>query len=266
MKKFFLQLIIFSGVFFLMWWGLSRIPWVDKFHIQKFTKERQEDLAELVLDLHRMDKEEITDTAILGPVMSIRDVVCRANYIDTSAVRVHVFKDKMINAFALPGGHIVVNTELIKYCDNPEMLAGVMAHEMAHIELDHVSRKLAREIGLSTIIAVSGGGDNVGVLKQVLYTLSSRGFDRKLETEADDQAVLYMQNAKADPHQLAMFLKKLSTTSPDFPEALQWMSTHPDTKERVANIHKRSGAILSQAPLLDSTNWENLKTAADDVE
>src|SRR5690606_9435652 len=159
----------------------------------------------------------------------------------------------------LPGGHLVVNSELIAYCDNPEMLAGVMAHEIAHIELDHVSRKLAREIGLSTIVALSGGGNNAGLLKQVLYTLSSRGFDRKLEAEADEHAVLYMQNAKSDPRQLAMFLKKLSAISPDLPEALQWINTHPDTKERVADIFKRSGNVSQQQPLLDTANWNDLK-------
>lgn len=261
MKKFLLQLVIFAGVFFLVWWGLSQVPWVEKFQIQKFTDDKQEQLSELVLKLHKLEKEEITDPEVLEGVLKIRDAICEANYIDTSEVMIHVFEDEVINAFALPGGHIIVNTELIKYCDNPEMLAGVMAHEMAHVELDHVSRKLAREIGVSTLIAVTGGAEHAGVIKEVLRTMSSRGFDRDLEREADERAVLYLQNTGADTRQLAMFLKKLSGTHGQLPEALQWVSTHPDTKERVNNILTVAGSISQTAPVLDSNEWENLVIA-----
>lgn len=55
------------------------------------------------------------------------------------------------------------------------MLAGVMAHEMAHVQLQHISRKLAREIGVSTLIMLTWGGEHLGALKEVLHTLSSRG-------------------------------------------------------------------------------------------
>lgn len=261
MKKFLLQLVIFAGVFFLLWWGLSKVPWVEKFHIQKFTKDRQEDLSELVLKLHKMDKNELTNPETLSPILSIRDAICQANYIDTSEIKIHVFEDELINAFALPGGHIIVNTALITHCDNPEMLAGVMAHEMAHVELDHVSRKLAREIGISTLVAITGGAEHVAVLKEVLHTLSSRGFDRDLEREADEHAVVYMQNANADARQLAMFLKKLSAAYPDLPDALQWISTHPDTKERVNNILTVSGGARQTVPILDSNEWEQLQAA-----
>ena len=261
MKKFFLQLVIFAGVFFLLWWGLSRVPWVEKLHIQKFTKERQEDLSELVLKLHKMDKKEVSDSQTINAVLSIRNAICKANYIDTSEIKIHVFEDELINAFALPGGHIIVNTALITYCDNPDMLAGVMAHEMAHVELDHVSRKLAREIGISTLVAVTGGAEHIGVLKEILHTLSSRGFDRDLEREADANAVVYMQNANADARQLAMFLKKLSATYPDAPGGFQWISTHPDTKERVNNILAISAAAQNTTPILDSTEWGQLQSS-----
>lgn len=263
--KFVLQFTVLVAVFFLMWFGLSRIKWMDTFHIQEFTKKKQEQLAELVLKMHRLEKKEVNNPEVLNYVNRIKEVICSENYIDTATIVIHVFEDKVINAFALPGGHIVVNTELINYSDNVDMLAGVMAHEIAHVELQHVSRKLSREIGLSALLVATGGGEHLGTVKQVLYTLSSRGFDRDMEREADDRAVTYMANAKADPRQLAFFLKKMDKADEDLPEALQWISTHPGTKERVETILKKSASSTPADSILNTADWYRLKELVQNI-
>lgn len=265
MAKFFLQLLIFAAIFFMMWFGLSRIPWVDKFHIREFSKEKQEQLSELVLKLHKMEKKEVKNAEVLQYVNRIKETICHENYIDTSLIQVHVFEDEMINAFALPGGHIVVNTELINYCDNPDMLAGVMAHEIAHVELNHVSRKLTREIGVSTLLVLTGGAEHMGTIKEILYTLSARGFDRDMEREADDKAVLYMRKAKGDPQQLAYFLKKMSGQHSDLPEALQWISTHPAADERVESILNKTTVAPVQDSILNTADWTRLKGLVEEI-
>lgn len=259
MKKFLGQLLLFAIAFLGIWWGLSLIPWREKLSIKSSAKEWQEDLAEMILDLHRANRKELSDSAFLKPIFAISDELCRANHLDTANIRLHVFEDGQVNAFALPGGHLVIHSELIAYCDNPEMLAGVMAHEIAHLELDHVSQKLIKEIGLNTLVALSGGAQNAGLLKQVLYTLSSRGFDRKMEAEADRLAVRYMRNANLDSRQLAFFLQKLSDRSPDLPEALQWISTHPDLENRVTEILKQSDELFLPQTLIDEDSWNKIK-------
>lgn len=63
-----------------------------------------------MIKIHKLEKAEVYDAEILDAMDNIRNVICRTNDIDTADVTLHVFDDKMINAFAPPGGHIVVNT------------------------------------------------------------------------------------------------------------------------------------------------------------
>lgn len=265
MLKSLLQFIIFAGIFFSSWFALSRVDWMDRFKIQKIAKEKQEQIAEWVLDLKRANKKTIEDEEVLQYINHIKTVLCEENYVDTSVIKVHVFEDPVINAFALPGGHIVLNTGLINFSDNPDMLAGVLAHEIAHVELDHVSRKLSREIGISTLIALTGGTEHMTVLKEILRTLSSRSFDRDMEREADKRAVIFMRNANGDYRQLAFFLKKISKKYGDMPEAFQWASTHPATDERVETILTNTGSVDSNYNILNAQDWACLKERTKDL-
>lgn len=254
-----LQILIFAAIFLLMWFGLSKVPWIDIFDIDTFNKEKQEQLSELVLKMHRQDKKEIKKEDAVAIINDIKSLLCAANGIDTADITLHLFEDEIINAFALPGGHIVVNTGLINLCDNPDMLAGVMAHEIAHIELQHVSRKLAREIGLSSLMVLTGGADNLVLLQEVLYTLSSRGFDRSMEAEADAHAVLYLQAANIDPKQLAHFLNKLSRKDEELPDVLRWLSTHPGADERVKEILNTSGSNKGYQQVVTDSTWQHFR-------
>src|SRR5690606_30860453 len=97
------QLLILVVVFLLSWWGLSHVPWVKKFKIDQFTKERREQLSNLLLEMHRMDKTEIEDDSIVQPVIDLKGKLCKAKRINGN-IRIHIFQDDQVNAFALPGG------------------------------------------------------------------------------------------------------------------------------------------------------------------
>lgn len=264
--KIVIQLLIFCGVFFLMWFGLSKVPWVDVFNIDTFTKDKQEELSKLVLKMHRQDKDEIKDSGVVAIANRIEYAICDANNIDTADITVHIFEDEIVNAFALPGGHIVINTGLIELCDNPDMLAGVMSHEIAHLQLEHVSQKLAREIGMSSLMVLTGGAENLVLVKEVLYVLSSRSFDRDMEAEADAHAVLYMQAAKIDPRHLAGFLHKMSRKNDELPRALQWLSTHPGADRRIKDILNAAGNTADYKQVITDSTWNSFRKATLDEE
>ena len=82
----------------------------------------------------------------------------------------------MPNAFALPGGHLVLYTGLINASDNFEEVTGVIGHELAHIELNHVMKRLVREIGLSALISMTTGESNPQVVLETAKLLSSSAF------------------------------------------------------------------------------------------
>src|SRR5690606_16362584 len=108
-------------------------------------------------------------------------------------------RNSQINAFALPGNHIVFYTGLLEYAENAEEVAGVMAHEIGHLEKNHVMKKLVKEIGLEMLFAMIGGDAGFEILKQTGKTLSSSAFDRANETEADNYAVETLALADVDP-------------------------------------------------------------------
>lgn len=264
MKKPFIQFILFTGIFLFMWLGLSQIHWVELMNIRKVTEKQKEKLTRLILDLHKKEKQEVESSVIVNTITDIKNKICKANNIQVADITIHVFRDEVINAFALPGGHIIINSGLINNCDNPDMLAGVISHEIAHIQLDHITGKLTRELGLSTIIMATGT-DNLSILKEVLHTLTSRGFDREAEREADIAAVEYMINTKADVKQLALFLRKISDNQLDMSDRLEWISTHPDTGERIGIILSAVDEKHQVKPIITKKQWVALKNECDSL-
>lgn len=253
-----LSITLFAGSFLLIWFGLSQVEWVKTLKIEEKVTKNEQKLANLILKLHRQDKTEYTDRAILKPLNTIKKKICDANSIDHDNIKIYVFEDDIMNAFALPGGNIVINSALLKECDNPDMFAGVLSHEIAHVELSHVSKKLAKEIGLATIAGATGAG-NGAVIREILYTLTSKSYDRDIEREADAQAVVYLKATKADVKEFANMMQKFAEKTADMPTPFEWISTHPDSRERAQTILSEADSNAKTKPLVDAVTWQKLR-------
>ncbi|WP_179381269.1 M48 family metallopeptidase [Jannaschia marina] len=142
------------------------------------------------------------------------------------------------NAFALPGGTVVITDALAKMLeDDPDALAGVLAHELAHVTEDHGLKALYRSIALYVVIALLAG-DTGPILDEILLEgnvlLSLQG-SRDAERDADAKAVPLMQAAGFDPEGLARFFDRLQGIMGD---GGGWSSTHPGSGERAARIRE----------------------------
>jgi len=244
MKKILLQLIIVIGLFFGTWLILSQVNWMKLFRIEKITKTTEEKLGDLFWEIYK-DKE-IKDSVVTNPVDSILSRICSANKIDKSTIQLH----------------IVVNKGLILDAQDEGELAGVMGHELAHLQEKHVMKKLVKEVGLSVLISVTTGGGG-GEVAEIARMLSSSAYDRKLEKEADMKSVDYMTMANLPPDHLANFLYRLGQNAPDNMRYLTWVSTHSDSKERgeyIVEYSKGKARVLK--PVLAPETWQQLKTAA----
>ena len=143
--------------------------------------------------------------------------------------RWYVADDPAINAFAMPGGIVVVNTGLIEAADSAEELAGVLAHEIQHVELRHSLHQLAQQAGLRLLVALVMG--DLGGAGDIAARLAELKFSRDAETEADLQGLAALRRASIDPRgMVAMFRKLGADTGPSPPQIL---STHPVTEQRV---------------------------------
>ena len=265
MKKIIIQGAITILLFFGTWFALSQIEWVKVFKVQKVTAKTEQKLGELFWEVFKKTEEENKNTLVVNPIDSIVTHICKSNKIDRETIKVHVLNKDEINAFALPNGHLIIYSGLIHNSDNQEELTGVICHEIAHIELNHVMKKLVKEIGLSVLISMTTGNGGAEIIKETAKMLSSSAFDRNLEKEADIKAVDYLTTAKVNPEPFANFLYKLSDKEHEAPKYLTWISTHPDSRERAAYIVEyNKDKLTDYKPILSNETWEKLKVKLKD--
>jgi predicted Zn-dependent protease len=246
MKKLIVLLLFIVLAFGGCIYVISLFNWKKTFGIEKVTTDLDEKLGDVFWESYSADMVEVKDDKVILPIIKMVDQLCSENGIKSSSIKVHVVNNKEINAFAMPGRHLVVHTGLIQFADHQEEIAGVVAHEIAHIESGHVVKKLGKEIGLSILMNLTLGDIGGEVVRNALSTITSTAYDRSLEKEADLKAVDYMIAAKMNPTYLASFLEKLDKQS-QTPEVLQWVSTHPDSKERVSYINQKVKSISPKA-------------------
>ncbi|MBM3412137.1 MAG: M48 family metallopeptidase [Bacteroidetes bacterium] len=260
MKKSISQGLITILLFLGTWYALAQVDWMNIFKVQQVTDKTEQKLGELFWEVFKNAEREIKSTPVVNSIDSMVTHFCKANLIDRSKLKIHVLDKEDINAFALPNGHLIVYSGLILNASNQEELAGVICHEIAHIELNHVMKKLVKEIGLSVLISMTTGNSGAEVIKETAKMLSSTAFDRSLEKDADIKAVDYLVKANLNPKPFADFLYKLSDTEHEATKYLTWISTHPDSKARAEYIIEYSkGKESAYKPILANDTWEKLK-------
>lgn len=165
-----------------------------------------------------------------------------------------------VNAFAAPGGLILVSRGLLRCCKNEDALAAVLAHEVGHIQGEHALNaiKKSRLTSAFTVLATEAGknlaGDQVaqlttameGSISDITSTLVNSGFARKYENEADATAVTIMTRLGYNPTGLKDMLIEMETHMKAGEAG--FAKTHPDPKDRIANITpllKGIGPVIS---------------------
>jgi len=256
------HLILLAGSFAGIYFGLSKIDFTGAANIEKISSEKTRKLGELMVESMLLSTEEIKDSTALAFIDSLKRPLCIAGGLDADSIKIHLIRDGEVNAFALPGNHIVVNTGLFDFAKNPGEVAGVLGHELGHLKLNHLEKKLVKEVGLSILFTIAGGEAGQQILKEIVKQISSTSFDREYESEADAFAVKVLAKSGVDPEQLSDFMFRVSQKS-NMPEELVFLSTHPDGKERAAEIIKLSKDYKISGKTLINTPWEEVQNSMD---
>lgn len=255
---------IFQGLvivvaFFGIWFALSQVNFVSFFQIEKHTTAAENKIGDLIWSQIQETEDVITNDSIVKTLNKLILPICKANHIERDSLKIHIVKIDDVNAFALPNNHLVVYTGLITDCKKQEVLQGVLGHEIAHIENNHVMKKLSKEVGLSVLISATTGGKGGAILKQILKTLSSTAYDRSLEKEADMESVKYLLKANINPEPMADFMYELSQKK-DKPDGFGWISTHPESEERAKYIlDYLKGKKYEKKQTMTQKEWEDYK-------
>lgn len=191
--------------------------------------------------------------------------------------RFQIVKDGSLNAFALPGGQVVIHSELILRADSAEELLGVIAHEIQHVEQQHGLRNV---IGTSGIYMIASAvfGDTSGVLALLSGAaplLINQSYSRGFETEADLEGFTLLQKANINPLGLARFFEKMIEEEKKqmdklmnqenqelAKQALKFLSTHPASEDRIKRLRQLAEKNTSQKNYRDlQPAFAQLKTA-----
>lgn len=155
-------------------------------------------------------------------------------------IEITAVNDEMVNAFALPGGKIVVYDGILKKMERPEELAALLSHEVAHIEYKHslksISRNLAGYIFISLVFNDINGVSTV--LIDNAHTLKNLSYSRELETDADYRALSTLEANQISQQGMVALFEMLKTRE-NF-SYLKFLGTHPLTSERIAYTKARA--------------------------
>lgn len=163
-----------------------------------------------------------------------------------------LIQDNQINAFALPGGFIGVNTGLLLSAQNESEVAGVLAHEIAHVSQRHIARMLAQQkqsqvtslaalaVAILAARASSQAAQAAAAFGTASVIQSQLNFTREHEREADRVGVQILEQAGFDPHAMVTFFDRLQRATRVYESgAPSYLRTHPLTFERIADIQNR---------------------------
>lgn len=182
----------------------------------------------------------------------------------TYPIQVTVVKDKTVNAFALPGGHIVIYSGIIDAMRTPEELAALLGHEASHVNQRHSLRNMLRTAASGLLVSVLVGdvGGVSAVLLENANTLRNLSYSRGLEKEADHEGMLLLLQNQINPVGMQQLMESLEREHKDLPGIVSFISTHPLTKDRIkqaAAFIKEHAAASSPIPPAFKDNWEKLK-------
>ncbi len=164
------------------------------------------------------------------------------------APQVFVEQSEELNAFALPGGYVVLNTEVLKRAETPEEVLGVLAHEFAHVSERHVLRGLISSIGVyfGVSILIGDYAGSLAAISDALPQLLSLSFSRDYEREADNVGFGFLTRANINPAGMVEFFRKVQEAEKkqlgaisDVTAGLSFLSTHPTTDERIASLEQK---------------------------
>lgn len=213
----------------LLWWQYDRaVAWAAD-HVSLAKEER---LGNSVLEQIKAEGDVIEKGLA---VKTIQDIGQRLTDGSRYKYRWLVKKDNTVNAFALPGGIVIVHSALLEKADSADELAAVLAHEVQHVEQRHALKNMIHSLGWAALLMAVLGDVNAATAV-IIHQAGQMYFSRDIEDEADRLGYQALVRAKIAPGGMVTFFQKLEKLpGDDLPE---WISSHPATGERIKTIQK----------------------------
>ncbi len=152
-------------------------------------------------------------------------------------IKIVVVVQKEVNAFALPGGYIIIHTGILENMHAAEELAALLGHETAHVNLRHSLKTVlgATASGMLISLVLSDASGIIGTLFENADFLRTMHYSRVLETAADEEGMKLLLRNQINPIAMNHLMNDLKESNKDMPQAITFLSSHPSTDERINN-------------------------------
>ncbi|MBX3237558.1 MAG: M48 family metallopeptidase [Nitrospiraceae bacterium] len=208
------------------------------------------------IDQQCLDPERLEKLSQI--VRKLGDTVPGAPY----RIRLYVVDDPSINAFAAPGGHVLLLRGLLERTESPEQLAGVLAHELQHVYHRHTTRAILEQTA-GTLLLTAVSGDFSGGMAWGLEGARAVGtlhYSRSHESEADVEGIKMMQAARLDSNAMIAFYGIMQRESKDHDGSFAFLETHPEMAQRIVTLLTLADTTSSRPSTLFSTDeWKDIR-------
>ena len=228
--------------------------------------EWEQKMGKQVMDLYLDDAQIINDSILNQQLQQITQPLIDVVEAEKS-FHIYLVQNNQTNAFALPGGHIVVHSALIQNAKAWDEIQGVLAHEIDHVTEKHHIRGLINQLGIFSILSLFFG-DVSAIFSVVLdfgMHLESLSYSRRYETEADEKAWEYLNKANINPDGLLFFFGRLDTDHDYSKGMMKYLSTHPLTKDRIERLKQKMDATVQGDYTTSEIDFEIYKTRLDSI-
>ncbi len=220
----------------------------------------EEHLGQAVIEQLAPPSERCTDPIRVRTIEEMMTTLTSTLPNSPYTFHVTVVNNSTVNAFAAPGGYIVVFRGLIERTQAAEELAGVLAHEVQHIVKRHATRMLIQHASTGLLLAaLTGAGDLGSFGLEAAHTLGILRYSRRHEEEADADGVRMLAAAQIDPRGMISFFESLRKAEKGTPGFLKYVSTHPSTADRIQRLTSLVEQVETKpVKLLPDYEWQDV--------
>jgi beta-barrel assembly-enhancing protease len=206
------------------------------------------------------DSRIIKERTVTAAIDTIRLRLLAHETDTTYPIEVLVVESQTVNAVTFPGGLIVVFTPLIRLTSSPEELASVLAHEIGHVVHRDPLRQMAKELGITTVLAMVNGGKAPPMVETMVKDFLDIQYTREQESAADAYALRLLADAHINPVCFADFMRKLAPdTLSEKTSAFEYFNTHPDVHDRIMNAKKAGKEFKAATEVKIAVDWDAVK-------
>jgi len=256
-------LVVTVVLMFAAWrWG---VPALAALAADRVPAAWEREFGAAVVETLAPPAERITDPRVTAPVREVFARLAAAHAPSRDSFEVIVARAQIVNAFAAPGGTIVLTSGLLLALRGPEELAAVLAHEMTHVSERHTVRGLFARLGVRALLAlVAGDHSALASVLGAAGTLGELSYSRRDESAADEGASRLLARAGVEPTAIAEALESIARAAGSEREAMPgFLSTHPSAAgrgERARTLAARL-RVVRPAPLPGIDVWRSMREA-----